>query len=158
MNWFSYFKSVGACIYEVLLLWDLAGQLLRKCDCKLWKGSVCNVVYRYGWPSVCGLTRNFQEVQFLEIKKKAKKKKKVQRTTTVKCVCMKSLVVDYLHFMPFKNLLKFRKVNMAKYIYMLENLMQCCEELFTPLKKKKKQLEFEHYQNIFLFNVFAFFC
>lgn len=75
---------------------------------------------------------------------------------------MKSLVVDYLHFMPFKNLLQFKKFNMAKYIYMLENLMQWCEELFTPsqvfFSRKKKQLEFKHYQNIFLFNVFAFFC
>lgn len=39
--------------------------------------------------------------------------------------------VDYIHFMPFKNLLKFRKVKMAKYIYMWENVMQWCEELFT---------------------------
>lgn len=51
---------------------------------------------------------------------------------------------------------------MAKYIYMWENLMQWCKELFTSsqvfFSKKKKQLEFKHYQNIFLFNVFAFFC
>lgn len=39
---------------------------------------------------------------------------------------------EYFHFMPFKNLLKLRKVNMAKYIYMWENLMQWCKELFTP--------------------------
>lgn len=74
---------------------------------------------------------------------------------------MKSLV-DYIHFMPFKNLLKFIKVKMAKYIYMLENLMQWCKELFTPsqvfFSRKKKQLEFKHHQNNFLFNVFAFFC
>lgn len=51
---------------------------------------------------------------------------------------------------------------MAKYIYMWENLMQWCEELFTSSqvffsRKKKKQLEFKQYQKTFLFNVFAFF-
>lgn len=148
---------------------------MKFCCYQIWQGnycasvivnfeerSVCNFVYRYGWPSVCGLTRNFQEVQFLEIKKKGKKKK-LKRTTTVKCVCMKSLV-EYIHLMPFKNLLKFRKVKMAKYIYMWENLMQWCEELFTTFlqqvffSRKKKQLEIKHHQNTFLFNVFAFFC
>lgn len=55
---------------------------------------------------------------------------------------MKSLV-DYIHFMPFKNLLKFRKVKMVKYIYMWENLMQWCEELFTSSQvffSKKKTI------------------
>lgn len=75
------------------------------------------------WPET------FKKFNFLKLKKK-EKKKKLKRTTTVKCVCMKSLV-EYIHLMPFKNLLKFRKVKMAKYIYMWENLMQWWEELFT---------------------------
>lgn len=153
MNWFSYFKSIRACIYEVLLLWNLAGQLLRKCDCKLWKGSVCNILCTGMVDQVCvDWPETFKKFNFLKLKKKAKKK--VKRTTTVKCVCMKSLV-DYFHFMPFKNLLKFKKVKMAKYIYMWENLMQWCEELFmiTPLQvffSRKKKLEFKHHQNTFI--------
>lgn len=72
---------------------------------------------------------------------------------------MKSLV-DYIHFMPFKNLLKFKKINMAKYIYMLENLMQWCEELFTPSQvffSRKKNWSSNTIRTL-LFNVFAFFC
>lgn len=50
---------------------------------------------------------------------------------------------------------------MAKYIYMWENLMQWCEELFTPsqvfFSRKKKQLAFKHHQNNFYLMYLHFF-
>lgn len=77
MNWFSYFKSIGACIYEVLLLWDLAGQLLRKCDCKLWKKWVYAILCTGMVDQVCvDWPETFKKFNFLKLKKKAKKKKK----------------------------------------------------------------------------------
>lgn len=51
---------------------------------------------------------------------------------------------------------------MAKYIYMLENLMQWCKELFTPSqvffsRKKKNNWEFKHHQNNFYLMYLHFF-
>lgn len=51
---------------------------------------------------------------------------------------------------------------MAKYIYMWENLMQWCEELFTSsqvfFSRKKNQLAFKHHQNKFFLMYLHFFC
>lgn len=152
MNWFSYFKSIGACIYEVLLLSDLAGQLLRKCDCKLWRKECMQFCVQV-WLTVCGLTRNFQEVQFLEIKKKGKKK--TQKNNNCKmCLYEKSRWIYSLY--AFLKSLKIQKSQHGKIYLHVRELDAMVwrtlhDHIFTSFLLKIKQLEFKHHQNTFFF-------
>lgn len=159
---------------DFLILNQSVHVFMKFCCYQIWQGnycasvivnfeerSVCNFVYRYGWPSVCGLTRNFQEVQFLEIKKKGKKK--TQKNNNCKmCLYEKSRWIYSLY--AFLKSLKIQKSQHGKIYLHVRELDAMVwrtlhDHIFTSFLLKKKQLEFKHHQNtFFLFNVFAFFC